>query len=93
MIISLLKVFFLCLNITISSIMITHITIVYIREISPPRTLTPIPPAMQAPACVAWVVSAVGGNNEVSMVDMETQSRHMTLWASPKPPLSTTQVL
>lgn len=40
----------------------------------------------------SWVVSAVNGNNEISMWDMETQSRHMTLWASPKPPLSMTQV-
>lgn len=40
----------------------------------------------------SWVVSAVSGNNEISMWDMETQSRHMTLWASPKPPLSMTQV-
>lgn len=40
----------------------------------------------------SWVVSAVNGNNEISMWDMETQSRHMTLWASPKPPLSMTQL-
>ena len=41
----------------------------------------------------SWVVSAINGNNEISMWDMETQSRHMTLWASPKPPLCMTQVL
>ncbi|KAK7079720.1 phosphoinositide-3-kinase, regulatory subunit 4, partial [Halocaridina rubra] len=40
----------------------------------------------------SWVVSAINGNNEISMWDMETQSRHMTLWASTKPPLSLTQV-
>lgn len=39
----------------------------------------------------SWVVSAINGNNEISMWDMETQSRHMTLWASPKPPLSMNQ--
>lgn len=39
----------------------------------------------------SWVVSAINGNNEISMWDMETQSRHMTLWASPKPPLCMTQ--
>ncbi|XP_068243849.1 phosphoinositide 3-kinase regulatory subunit 4 isoform X3 [Palaemon carinicauda] len=39
----------------------------------------------------SWVVSAINGNNEISMWDMETQSRHMTLWASTKPPLSMTQ--
>nr|XP_045600663.1 phosphoinositide 3-kinase regulatory subunit 4-like isoform X2 [Procambarus clarkii] len=40
----------------------------------------------------SWVVSAVSGNNEISMWDMETQSRHMTLWGSPRPPLTTVQI-
>lgn len=39
----------------------------------------------------SWIVSAVQGNNEISMWDMETGARQMTLWASPAPPLSQTQ--
>ncbi|XP_070561673.1 phosphoinositide 3-kinase regulatory subunit 4-like isoform X2 [Ptychodera flava] len=39
----------------------------------------------------SWVISAVQGNNEVSMWDMETGARQMTLWASTTPPLSQSQ--
>ncbi|XP_077998060.1 phosphoinositide 3-kinase regulatory subunit 4-like [Glandiceps talaboti] len=39
----------------------------------------------------SWVISAVQGNNEVSMWDMETGARQMTLWASTTPPLSQPQ--
>ncbi|GAB6018579.1 General transcription factor II-I repeat domain-containing protein 1 [Chamberlinius hualienensis] len=34
------------------------------------------------------VVSAVQGNNEVSVWDMETEARRLTLWGSPNPPFS-----
>ncbi len=37
------------------------------------------------------VISAVQGNNEASIWDMETGARQRTLWASPLPPLSTTK--
>ncbi|XP_072174440.1 phosphoinositide 3-kinase regulatory subunit 4-like [Diadema setosum] len=43
------------------------------------------------PSQQSWVISAVQGNNEVSMWDMETGARQFTLWASPHPPLSQTQ--
>eukprot|EP00058_Branchiostoma_floridae_P025412 XP_002610902.1 hypothetical protein BRAFLDRAFT_115340 [Branchiostoma floridae] len=43
------------------------------------------------PTQQSWVISAVQGNNEVSMWDMETGARQMTLWASSAPPLSTSQ--
>ncbi|KAI8517018.1 phosphoinositide-3-kinase, regulatory subunit 4 [Branchiostoma belcheri] len=43
------------------------------------------------PSQQSWVISAVQGNNEVSMWDMETGARQMTLWASSAPPLSTSQ--
>lgn len=36
--------------------------------------------------------AAVQGNNEVSMWDMETGDRRLTLWASSAPPLSELQV-
>ncbi|XP_033636552.1 phosphoinositide 3-kinase regulatory subunit 4-like [Asterias rubens] len=39
----------------------------------------------------SWIISAVQGNNEVSMWDMETGARQFTLWASPSPALSQTQ--
>ena len=38
------------------------------------------------------ILSAVQGNNEVSLWDMETGARQRTLWASSAPPLSTSQV-
>jgi len=34
------------------------------------------------------VISAVSGNNEVSMWDVETTTRQQMLWASPLPPFS-----
>jgi WD40 repeat protein len=37
------------------------------------------------------VVASFKGNNEVAVWNFETQSRQMTLWASPYPPLSLTQ--
>ncbi|EDO39636.1 predicted protein [Nematostella vectensis] len=40
----------------------------------------------------SWVVSAVEGNNEVSIWDLETGARRQTLWASNTPPLSQTKV-
>lgn len=43
------------------------------------------------PSHHSWMVSAVQGNNEVSMWDVETEARQMTLWASTAPPLSQTQ--
>nr|XP_054768213.1 phosphoinositide 3-kinase regulatory subunit 4-like [Lytechinus pictus] len=43
------------------------------------------------PSQQSLVISAVQGNNEVSMWDMETGARQFTLWASPHPPLSLTQ--
>ncbi|XP_022087879.1 phosphoinositide 3-kinase regulatory subunit 4-like [Acanthaster planci] len=43
------------------------------------------------PSNPSWIISAVQGNNEVSMWDMETGARQFTLWASPSPPLSQTQ--
>lgn len=44
------------------------------------------------PSEQSWVVSAVQGNNEVNIWDLETGSRRQTLWASNTPPLSQTQV-
>lgn len=41
----------------------------------------------------SWVVSAVQGNNEVSVWDMETETCQITLWASSAPPLSQTEVI
>ncbi|KAG8224648.1 hypothetical protein J437_LFUL003082 [Ladona fulva] len=38
------------------------------------------------------VISAVQGHNEISLWDLETQSRRGVLWASPSPPLSQTQM-
>ncbi|PIK58339.1 putative phosphoinositide 3-kinase regulatory subunit 4 [Apostichopus japonicus] len=46
---------------------------------------------IQHPAKPSWIISAVQGNNEVSMWDMETGARQLTLWASAAPPLSETQ--
>ncbi|XP_071440948.1 phosphoinositide 3-kinase regulatory subunit 4 [Hetaerina americana] len=40
----------------------------------------------------SWVISAVQGHNEISLWDLETQSRRAVLWASPSPPLSQTQM-
>ncbi|GLH13555.1 Phosphoinositide 3-kinase regulatory subunit 4 [Gryllus bimaculatus] len=40
----------------------------------------------------SWVLSAVQGNNEISMWNLETQFRQSVLWASTAPPLSHTQV-
>lgn len=40
----------------------------------------------------SWIVSAVQGNNEVNVWDLETGSRREALWASDTPPLSQTQV-
>lgn len=62
-----------------------------ISTISHPRG-APVRRVSMHPKESSWVVSAVSGNNEISMWDMETQSRHRTLWASTKPPLSLTQV-
>ncbi|XP_067007759.1 phosphoinositide 3-kinase regulatory subunit 4 [Anabrus simplex] len=39
----------------------------------------------------SWVLSAVQGNNEISMWNLETQFRQTVLWASSAPPLSHTQ--
>ncbi|XP_058797917.1 phosphoinositide 3-kinase regulatory subunit 4 isoform X2 [Phymastichus coffea] len=39
----------------------------------------------------SWVISAVQGNNEISMWNLETSSRQMVLWASSAPPLSQSQ--
>lgn len=39
----------------------------------------------------SWIISAVQGNNEISMWDLETDHRQMVLWASKNPPLSNTQ--
>ena len=44
------------------------------------------------PSEQSWVISAVQGNNEVSMWDLETGARRQALWASNAPPLSQTQV-
>ncbi|CAG0919362.1 unnamed protein product [Notodromas monacha] len=38
------------------------------------------------------VIASFKGNNEVAVWNFETQSRQMTLWASPTPPMSTTQM-
>lgn len=40
----------------------------------------------------SWILSAVQGNNEVSIWNMETQNRQAVLWGSTTPPLSNTQV-
>ena len=40
----------------------------------------------------SWVVSAVQGNNEITVWDLETGARRQALWASHTPPLSQTQV-
>ncbi|XP_065061458.1 phosphoinositide 3-kinase regulatory subunit 4-like [Rhopilema esculentum] len=40
----------------------------------------------------SWIVASYQGNNEVSMWDLETGARQQTLWASPYPPLSQSQV-
>ncbi|XP_077261895.1 vacuolar protein sorting 15 isoform X1 [Temnothorax americanus] len=39
----------------------------------------------------SWIISAVQGNNEISMWNLETDIRQMVLWASNAPPLSRTQ--
>ncbi|KAG5320720.1 PI3R4 kinase, partial [Pseudoatta argentina] len=39
----------------------------------------------------SWIISAVQGNNEISMWNLETDQRQMVLWASNAPPLSRTQ--
>ncbi|KYN31737.1 Phosphoinositide 3-kinase regulatory subunit 4 [Trachymyrmex septentrionalis] len=39
----------------------------------------------------SWIISAVQGNNEISMWNLETDQRQMVLWASSAPPLSRTQ--
>ncbi|XP_053378617.1 phosphoinositide 3-kinase regulatory subunit 4-like [Mercenaria mercenaria] len=39
----------------------------------------------------SWVISAVQGNNEISMWDIETAARRKALWASSVPTLSKTQ--
>jgi len=39
----------------------------------------------------SWIISAVQGNNEISMWNLETDHRQMVLWASNAPPLSRTQ--
>ncbi|XP_033210037.1 phosphoinositide 3-kinase regulatory subunit 4 isoform X2 [Belonocnema kinseyi] len=36
----------------------------------------------------SWIISAVQGNNEISMWNLETGFRQMVLWASSAPPLS-----
>ncbi|KAJ8021698.1 Phosphoinositide 3-kinase regulatory subunit 4 [Holothuria leucospilota] len=46
---------------------------------------------IQHPFHSSWIISSVQGNNEVSMWDMETGARQVTLWASPYPALSETQ--
>lgn len=38
----------------------------------------------------SWIISAVQGNNEISMWNLETDHRQMVLWASNTPPLSRT---
>nr|CAB3264882.1 phosphoinositide 3-kinase regulatory subunit 4 [Phallusia mammillata] len=43
------------------------------------------------PAEPSCIISVVTGNNEVSVWDIETGTRHLTLWASTAPPLSLTQ--
>ncbi|KAL0276782.1 UNVERIFIED_CONTAM: hypothetical protein PYX00_004283 [Menopon gallinae] len=40
----------------------------------------------------SWILSAVQGNNEVSIWNMETQNRQAVLWGSTTPPLSNTQM-
>ena len=44
------------------------------------------------PTNQSWIISALQGNNEVSMWDVETGAHEKTLWASSAPPLSQTQV-
>lgn len=44
------------------------------------------------PTRQSWIVSALQGNNEVSMWDVETGAHERTLWASIAPPLSQTKV-
>ncbi|XP_012287746.1 phosphoinositide 3-kinase regulatory subunit 4 isoform X2 [Orussus abietinus] len=39
----------------------------------------------------SWIISAVQGNNEISMWNLETGFRQMVLWASNAPPLSHSQ--
>ncbi|XP_053989741.1 phosphoinositide 3-kinase regulatory subunit 4 isoform X3 [Hylaeus volcanicus] len=39
----------------------------------------------------SWIISAVQGNNEISMWNLETDFRQMVLWASSAPPLSYSQ--
>ncbi|XP_046835084.1 phosphoinositide 3-kinase regulatory subunit 4 isoform X1 [Vespa crabro] len=39
----------------------------------------------------SWIISAVQGNNEISMWNLETDFRQMVLWASSAPPLSHSQ--
>lgn len=43
---------------------------------------------MMHPQQQSWIISAVQGNNEVSMWDVETGARQKALWASPSPALS-----
>ncbi|KZC10923.1 Phosphoinositide 3-kinase regulatory subunit 4 [Dufourea novaeangliae] len=39
----------------------------------------------------SWIISAMQGNNEISMWNLETDFRQMVLWASSAPPLSHSQ--
>ncbi|KAJ8665411.1 hypothetical protein QAD02_007073 [Eretmocerus hayati] len=39
----------------------------------------------------SWIISAVQGNNEISMWNLETGLRQLVLWASSSPPLSHSQ--
>uniref|UniRef100_A0A8C4N7G5 non-specific serine/threonine protein kinase n=1 Tax=Eptatretus burgeri TaxID=7764 RepID=A0A8C4N7G5_EPTBU len=39
----------------------------------------------------SWIIAAVQGNNEVSLWNMETGARQLTLWSSHAPPLSESQ--
>ncbi|KAG8300620.1 phosphoinositide-3-kinase, regulatory subunit 4 [Homalodisca vitripennis] len=43
------------------------------------------------PSESSWLLSASQGHNEVTMWNMESGNRQVILWASPAPPLSTTQ--
>lgn len=39
----------------------------------------------------SWIISAVQGNNEISMWNLETAFRQTVFWASSAPPLSLSQ--
>lgn len=54
-------------------------------------TATRVRKVITHPTEPSWIISAVQGNNEISMWNLETGFRQMVFWASTAPPLSRSQ--